>query len=142
MHLVGDMSVPDHARNDAHLAGYELWALKNIKVTDDLSKYTPVFLDRSLLRDINPLARVPVANLFDTSQYRYDGRNPEVTLGIYELDKVRFSTVGLAEYTNANFFSDDTISDEDYPFPSLDDAPIKDDGIIDPRNPAGIVTRK
>ena len=44
------------------------------------------------------IAKVPVARLWDTD--RYDGTNPDVTLS---------TTIGLAEYTNANFFSDNTI---------------------------------
>jgi hypothetical protein len=54
------------------------------------------------------VATVPVARLWDTDQYT--GGNPDVTVGN--------PTIGLAEYSNANFFSDDTIFGEQYAFPA------------------------
>ena len=54
------------------------------------------------------VAKVPVARLWDSDQY--NGSNPQVTLS---------PTIGLAEYTHANFFSDDTVfSTEQFPFPA------------------------
>ncbi|MGH7388783.1 MAG: hypothetical protein ACREM3_04910 [Candidatus Rokuibacteriota bacterium] len=50
---------------------------------------------------------MPVARLWDTDQY--DGTNPAITAGN--------PAIGLAEYTNANFFSDDTVFGR-YAFPA------------------------
>ncbi len=63
--------------------------------------------------DSNPLAPVAIARLIDTD--RYSGTNPDVTTE---------ALIGLAEYTNANFFSEDRVFTEDdldpqarFPFP-------------------------
>jgi len=110
MHLVEDMSVPQHVRDDFHvLYNYEKWI--NQYLGDAFLQYYmnhPFFPDDSILRRTSAFdnASVPIANLFDTNQY--DGTDPNVTLR---------SDIGLAEYTNANFFSDDTIFSR-FPFPS------------------------
>ena len=64
--------------------------------------------------DSNPLAPVATARLIDTD--RYLGGNPAVTTG---------ALIGLAEYTNANFFSEDRIFTENevdplkrFPYPN------------------------
>jgi hypothetical protein len=105
MHLLQDAAVPDHVRNDAHpedaimkknLSGskyFEAWAKDQASYINTLAS-APHFSGVSLSTAINGL--VPVARLFDTDHY--DGTNPSVE-----------PTQGLAEYTNANFFSGDTI---------------------------------
>ncbi len=102
MHLVEDVSVPEHTRNDAHgtcpqAHHYECWALKNVTI-NKLPNYPPIYFDSSAIGNSNPLAPVPIANLFDTNQY--NGTNPAVTLQ---------NNVGLSEFANANFFSQHTI---------------------------------
>jgi len=106
MHLVEDLSVPEHTRNDGHAPcwlwyNYECWVDKNQGV---ISQYTPIYFDPSAIGNINPLASVPIANLFDTNQY--DGTHPNVTLQ---------SNIGLSEYTNANFMSPGTYFTLPYP---------------------------
>lgn len=128
MHLVQDASVPAHVRNDPHiyidLLGrkvgryhYESW------VNDNLSKVplTPVSVDRGIFNFIpEPIAPVPIANLFDTNQY--NGANLGITTS---------SRIGIAEYVNANFFSEGTVF-RNYPHPAYLDT---DYFAIDWRNP-------
>jgi hypothetical protein len=95
MHLVQDMSVPAHTRSNSHGSGdvYERWFLNpDVPLISSYSvKSTSYFTiaDSSLL----------IPNLFDTGQY--DGSNPGITTSS--------SSIGLAEYTNANFLSAGTI---------------------------------
>ena len=100
MHLVEDVSVPAHVRNDGHLVGYEEWVGKNINI----STISPIFFDKSIFD--RPISGLPIANIFDTNQY--SGTNPNVTIGSY---------IGLSEFTNSNFFSEDTIFNN-YPHPA------------------------
>lgn len=107
MHLVEDMAVPEHTRNDAHpfSPGIELYI--ESKLTKDISAFgtsldAPFFFDFKTLQTTpsafaNAGAPIPIANLFDTNIYT--GSNPDATVA---------NTVGLAEYSNANFFSTDT----------------------------------
>jgi len=103
MHLVEDMAVPEHTRNDGHplSPGIEDYVEKDIK-NFLVSLADPFFFDFKTLQTTpsafqNEGAPVPIANLLDTNVYT--GSNPEVTVD---------NTVGLAEYTNANFLSTDT----------------------------------
>ena len=122
MHLVQDAASPAHARNDPHiLFNYES-AIDDIRLRDtttftrwrDSAPDTPGAPDpgwQSL--DGNPLAPIAIARLIDAD--RYTGSNPGVTTGVL---------MGLAEYTNANFLSEDRIFTENdsdpqahFPFP-------------------------
>jgi hypothetical protein len=96
MHMVQDMSVPEHTRNNGHyfFSYYESWA-KDLNISD----FSAI--------PFTPSAAFPLSinNLFDTDQY--SGTNPCITVQ---------STIGLAEYSNANFLSPDTIfTGFDYP---------------------------
>jgi len=51
-----------------------------------------------------------IPSLFDTDQY--NGTNPYITT-------TSSTGIGLAEYTNANIFSDETIIYEDFPYPQI-----------------------
>lgn len=106
MHLVQDISVPAHTRNEFH-AGYhyEGWVDKN---KAQLLNLSPISFDQSILSLKSPLAPVPFANLFDAERYTITNPDPAVTLS---------NSIGLSEYTNANFFSDLTIF-QDYPHPA------------------------
>jgi len=122
MHLVQDLSVPEHARNDGHyLRAYEQWVAINSVGSDPLiniNAIEPIAFDKNLLGNNNPLAAVPFANLFDTNTYT--GSNPETTKTIVDpQDQSPLpQTVGLSEYTNANFISPDTAFTE-FSYPSL-----------------------
>lgn len=98
MHLVQDNAVPAHVRNDLHMIpdGYEAYASKNV----DLLNFVPI----AFKGPKNSLSTYSPRQLWDSDQY--DGTNPSFS-----------STLGLAEYTNANFASEDTIFTED----TLDD---------------------
>lgn len=106
MHLIQDAAQPDHVRNDAHpedaifgenpLTGnpyFESWAKSERQRIIDLAA-NPVFPNVPFNISYNSLALI--TQLIDTD--RYDGLN--ASAGINQ---------GIAEYTNANFFSNDTI---------------------------------
>lgn len=106
MHLVEDVSVPAHTRNDAHIRyNYEQWA-RDHQDSLDTNPVRP-----SLALDTAPAGLVPIAQLWDTD--RYDGTGP-----------LAGTDIGLAEYANANFLSNDTLFVDDpvdrrsFPFPS------------------------
>jgi hypothetical protein len=107
MHLIQDKAVPAHVRNDAHPwkenrfgNTFEKWVEDKFKTLEDLKSFVPspkfpeMPLDTTVDHDGQTLEAY--ASLTDTDQY--NGTNPTASLSI-----------GLAEYTNANFFSDDTI---------------------------------
>ncbi|MGV1100977.1 hypothetical protein ACUUL3_16400 [Thiovibrio sp. JS02] len=107
IHLVSDMAVPAHVRNDAHpeviipwVSHFELttkkWAQQSALNLDGLP-FTP---DPEIFNHAIPNndAPLPIASLFDIDAY--SGTNPEITMD---------PLIGLAEYTNANFLSEDTI---------------------------------
>jgi len=130
MHLIEDMAVPEHARNDAHpeqtFPGYndgvlyfEPWAAKYGAFISQLAQ-NPLPATVSLNTKINNY--VPITQFTDTNQY--DGSNPSTS-----------TVIGLSEYTNANFFSDDTIfAAEEYspghphyfPYPKKSDTDLQD----------------
>ena len=114
-HLVQDAASPGHTRNDPHaLYNYE-------SLVDDVRERDGIAFNAWLtaspdtsgapapawrLMDANPLAPVATARLIDTD--RYVGGNPDTTTT---------ALIGLAEYTNANFFSEDRIFTENDPDP-------------------------
>jgi hypothetical protein len=122
IHLVQDAASPAHTRNDPHLL-YNYETLVDAIRTADESSFNG-WLSRSpdtsgapdgqwTSLDTNQLAPVAIAGLIDTD--RYSGSNPAVTTE---------ALIGLAEYTNANFFSEDRVFTENdldpqarFPFP-------------------------
>ncbi len=128
IHLVQDAAQPAHVRNDAHPAdalgispGLEDWAKKN---PGEILSYASS--PRFPTVDLNPSIGVyePVTQFFDTDQYT--GAAPSIS-----------TAQGLAEYTNANFLSDDTIFTENldrgdnhyFPFPRKEDMEEYDEDI-------------
>jgi hypothetical protein len=123
MHLVQDVSVPAHARNDPHVYfdqlplgikvgkyHYEVWVKQHPKELQSYLEKPPIF-DKSVLNCSGPpSASLPIANIFDTFRYG----------SLRDLNVAAQSNVGLAEYTNANFFSNGTIF-KNYPHPTFDD---------------------
>jgi len=120
VHLVQDSASPGHARNDPHvLYNYETF-VKGVQVNDAdhfsswLSNGPAGIPDPNWrMFESRPLAPVAISALIDLE--RYTGTNPEVTTQ---------ALIGLAEYTNANFFSEDRIFTENdgnpqtrFPFP-------------------------
>ncbi len=115
MHLVQDMAVPYHVRNDAHIydsaQGGEwwksVWVRKNPLYFETWAKKHPVDINKfaqsagtddfpNLLFDEPfPGVESPISQLWNANVY--DGTNPSST-----------NEQGLAEYTSSNFFSEGT----------------------------------
>jgi len=112
-HLIQDASVPAHTRNDSHLPildpeGYEKH-VEELRAAPANSRDRTMFesaLNRDPVRPPgsiftltgDPRAPVPIARLIDTDTF--GGQNFEV---------LTLTNIGVAEYTNGNFLSDDTI---------------------------------
>lgn len=95
MHLVQDTAVPAHVRNDLHLIpdGFEVYASENVNSLN--------FVPIAFSGPKNSISTYSPRQLWDSDQY--DGTNPKTS-----------AAIGLAEYTNANFASEDTIFTENY----------------------------
>jgi hypothetical protein len=130
VHLIQDAASPAHTRNDAHLCCIlgvgdrdelhvwaEVAANRNQALALPSQQFDPSILTSAL--PPNPLAPVPIARILDTERYRQTGV-PESGLDI-----------GLAEYSNANFFSDDTVF-SDLPFPAVSSV-VLGDPELDPK---------
>lgn len=123
IHLIQDAASPAHVRNDPHLFYNYENLVDRVRVDDPPtfdgwlagSPDVPGAPDpRWSSLDPNPLAIIAVARLIDSD--RYSGGNPAVTMT---------GLIGLAEYTNANFFSEDRVFTENdvdpqkrFPFPN------------------------
>ncbi|MDA8139428.1 MAG: hypothetical protein M0036_12320 [Desulfobacteraceae bacterium] len=115
MHLVQDMAVPYHVRNDAHASDalqgeewynplhwmarntplyFETWAKNNRDIINGLAAAPYFPADNVSCPDEH--ARGLITDLWDLQVY--NGTNPSAS-----------ADQGLAEYTNANFFSEDTV---------------------------------
>jgi len=146
MHLIQDSSVPSHTRDDGHLfRNFESY-VKEIgddgqpnsqeKYNGWLSDYSRYIYDESVL-DLFPILDnpdiLPIARIVDTD--RYVGSNPDVTIN---------QPTGLAEYSNANFFSRDTIfKTNKFPYPSRDSVGSSVDmPVPDPRDSSRTVSRQ
>jgi hypothetical protein len=128
IHLLQDMSQPAHVRDDAHpedafgafqtpfgifrwVDRLENWAYvhQNNSVLDDIN-LPPFFPTVSTTNSIGP-GLVPITAFWDTDAYT--GSSP-----VSQIE----TNIGLAEYTNSNYFSDDTINPSsswhNFPFPS------------------------
>jgi hypothetical protein len=111
MHLVQDLGNPEHTRNDNHpVVTIESWAEKH---NEDIIKgfcENPIFPDvdlQTLVFDQSTQKNlIPISRLSDTDVY--NPTNPIPLIGFQQ---------GLAEYSNANFVSDDTIFSPDFPYP-------------------------
>jgi len=108
MHHVQDATSPPHTRNDQHPEyNYETWGKDNIS-TSVISGYTPKFFTGT---------KNSMASFIDTDQYNI-ASDPDITDS---------TTIGIAEYTNANFFSNQTNSNinaeegTDYLYPLISD---------------------
>ncbi len=148
MHLIQDSSVPAHVRNDSHILqaisiterkyGFyrciETWADKNPDIITNIA---------------NATSDIPEINLNQPS-FKYDGRDYVAITRLVDLDLYdgtnpsNSKAQGLAEYTNSNFFSEDTIFTDaednpdapkkhSFPFPRKDSTnlyQLMEDGLI------------
>ena len=113
MHLIQDMAVPAHVRNDAHpedsllkknyITGdmyFETWAKTKSPIINSFAA-NPMFPQVAL--NITPRDNLsPITQFYDTDQYK---KNVVPTNSL---------TWGLSEYTNSNFVSSDTIFTENF----------------------------
>lgn len=111
MHLVEDLAVPAHVRNDAHPIGdgFETYANKHLSALNFYYYYP-------FASALSSVSQYAPKQFWDSDSY--DGSNPSAR-----------NTQGLAEYTNANFFSGDTVANGSFPYPK-----IYSDTTIDFRN--------
>jgi hypothetical protein len=128
MHLVSDAAVPAHVRQNPHISllldadPYERWVETNQKTIKTM-QYDAFTVDRAIfdMAVANVSAPCPVSALWDHDEYPPDGSNLPDGLN---------NTIGLAEYTNANFWTEDTFAD--YPHPHLDDTDYDEDVWLNP----------
>ena len=120
MHLVADMGSVAHTRNAQHILGDPFEEFVNEPTNEPLINgfqgMDPAYVRFTSTND--PVATVPVARLWDTDTY--NGTNPDITAQTTP----NGGTVGLAEFTSANFFSQHTISkvasaDPVLPYPAI-----------------------
>ncbi len=140
MHLIEDASVPEHVRNDIHILDAYEAAVERFRTDeptygslwDDLIA-NPITFDESILdiTSTHPSAPVPVSRIIDTDLYISTSPDPNLTTAYCSVtqsitcsansdcpsDEGCVSTVGISEYTNANFLSPDTIFTADFPYP-------------------------
>ncbi|MBI4843957.1 MAG: hypothetical protein HY809_06505 [Nitrospirae bacterium] len=110
MHLIQDMAQPAHVRNDAHpidgkgwMDGLETWTKGKIQNLNAMKNFAPDLKSPQVNLSVDIVYEgenySPITQLIDTNQY--NDTAPDISL-----------TWGLAEYTNSNFVSDDTIFTE------------------------------
>ncbi|HDL14685.1 MAG TPA: hypothetical protein ENH28_00775 [Euryarchaeota archaeon] len=106
MHLIQDASVPSHTRDDGHLFyNYEDFAGSYVNKSGVPTPTSSEFFSGTI-NDI--------ASFIDTNQY--NGADPDIAVG---------TNIGLSEYTNANFFSEDTINSSSFTYPQTEGMPIE-----------------
>lgn len=102
MHLIEDASVPAHTRNDGHVFyNYENFAETFINQYGVPTPASSGFFNGNINN---------IASFIDTDQYSNANPNPNITVG---------TNIGLSEYSNANFFSEDTINNLNFPYPQI-----------------------
>lgn len=112
IHLVQDAAVPSHARNDTHINysgigdpdAFHGWA-ESVQARDMIAGTTPPPFNSSLLNQSSPNAFVPVpiARIIDSTDE--DIGSLALSPGL---------NIGIAEYSSANFFSDDTVNSPNF----------------------------
>jgi Tol biopolymer transport system component len=141
MHLVSDAALPAHVRNDAHPKffekitiyddsdPYESWVGNNHKKIKEM-EYERFTVDQAIfdMAVANTSAPSPVSALWDHDEYNSDGSN---------MPDDSNKTIGLAEYTNANFWTEDTFpwkfNSGNYPHPVLEDTNYDENVWLNPK---------
>lgn len=132
IHLLSDKAVPAHVKYDIHPSGdpYESWAAN--PDNKDKINYNGIPVSTSIFSNYVPSnsAPVPISALWDQDKYIMPNPDPSVTKDIIP----NLAAIGLAEFTNANFFSKDTVFN-DYPHPAYADTNLD---TIDWTNPESV----
>jgi hypothetical protein len=127
MHLVEDAAQPQHTRNDPHPIGFfEGWVDQHL----DQGSFSldPAFVrageantrfDRRILYQPTRHAEapVPVARLIDTVTYQCNPPSPQPGSAC-DPNGTLIPAIGIAEFTNANFFTEGTVPGP-YPYPDV-----------------------
>ncbi|MBN1849512.1 MAG: hypothetical protein JW932_13100 [Deltaproteobacteria bacterium] len=124
MHLLQDMSIPLHTRNDVHIfplndRPLSLWTYETyVKHNIDAHLYKSVIFPPSVLLtdpqpDQNYTGITPASGLFDRDQYHSNSVLPDVN-----------DAIGLSEFSNAFFLTQDTMWI--YPNPAINDTNISE----------------
>lgn len=114
IHLIEDMANPEHTRNDNHpVATMEEWTENHLNEAIDLFwNLTPLFPTLDLVNPVNDSSTqrtlLPISRITDSDVYFKENPVPSESL-----------EQGLAEYSSANFFSDDTICLGNFPNPTI-----------------------
>ena len=143
MHLIQDASVPEHVRDNSHITGYNYEKYVSVYCNPKSDKYNTflnwlndntryTFNDSAFSLPSNSEAPIPIARIVDTD--RYSGTNPSITME---------QPIGISEYTNANYFSKDTVFTLDkYPFPDWGSVNSSAVIIQNPRDSSGEIHRQ
>ncbi len=140
MHLVSDAAVPAHVRNDAHLKAapfgvvifddsdpYENWVATFLSEADqnlESLAFDDFTVDSAIFDTAapDPSAPCPISALWDHDDYQPDGSG---------LPGEADTAIGLAEYTNAHFWTEDTFPWKNfsgsYPHPRLADTTYREE---------------
>lgn len=139
MHLLQDMAVPAHVRNDmtSHLynSQYNSFTRKTNPFEKYVIKYFSAISNTPVIPSVTMYTKL--TDFWDTNIYN----------GI-EPDSTRYAGIGLAEYTNANFLSDFTIFDQNptavhyFPYPSSSSVSTGTKQIANPFMPGTTVPRQ
>jgi len=133
MHLVADVAVPNHSRNDIKHGPLAMWPIGRTNVETFVESRRSGFINlptkRFLQSDLerllclggapctpNPLAPVPISRLFDTETYR----------ALQDPDRTIDPVAGLGEYSNANFLTERSLFTK-YQYPSITSTEDADD---------------
>jgi hypothetical protein len=138
MHLLQDMAVPAHVRNDmtSHLFDSRTWLRRTSNPFEKYVKTNNRALSNApIIPILSPITKL--TDFWDTNFY--NGIEPDIT---------RYAGIGLAEYTNANFLSDFTIFDQNptavhyFPYPSSSSVSTGTKQIANPFMPGTTVPRQ
>jgi hypothetical protein len=119
MHHVQDAAAPSHTRNDSHLAPL------GIGDKDPFHSFAERPEILALIRNANSLPATSLAPSFLVNQPSPDPQYPVPIARLLDTttDDIGSTAlgngfgIGIAEYSNANFFSDNTIFPETFPYP-------------------------
>lgn len=145
LHLLQDMAVPAHVRNDftSHLTFNKVTSLNPIKWFGNPFEYyiqgKPYLVTTSGAPVYPSFSNPQVTDFWDTDQYT--GQDPSTLISSY---------LGIAEFTNANYFSDETIpsnkpsTEHSFPFPKINisETYICDDSLPGSNKPTKYISRK